>query len=86
MNAVSSIYYIAWVYIVFNTLENTRVPPRSVVMGVPVKVVRETNDEDIKKIENAARDYLRLSKSHHEGQKKNPLRFFTFNLSLVKRY
>ena len=70
MNAVSSIYYIAWVYIVFNTLENTKIPSRSLVMGVPGKIAREANDEDIKKIENAARDYLRLLKSHHEGQYK----------------
>jgi len=39
-------------------------------MGVPDKIVRETNDEDIKKIENAARDFLRLSKSHCEGEHK----------------
>jgi carbonic anhydrase/acetyltransferase-like protein (isoleucine patch superfamily) len=50
--------------------ENTKIPSRSVVMGVPGKVVRETNDEDIKRIESAAQDYLRLSKSHHEGKYK----------------
>jgi len=50
--------------------ENTKIPSRSVVMGVPGKVVRETNDEDIKRIKNAAQDYLRLSKSHHEGKYK----------------
>jgi len=70
MSAVSPIYYIAWAYIVFNALENMRIPSRSVVMGVPGKVVRETNDEDVKRIKNAAQDYLRLSKSHHEGQYK----------------
>jgi len=72
------------VYLVFNALENTKIPPRSVVMGVPGKIVREANDEDAERIKNAAQDYLRLSKSHHEGQ--NRLRFFTFHLSLVKRY
>jgi len=50
--------------------ENTKIASRSVVMGVPGKVVRETNDEDIKRIESAAQDYLRLSESHHEGQYK----------------
>jgi carbonic anhydrase/acetyltransferase-like protein (isoleucine patch superfamily) len=50
--------------------ENTKIPSRSVVMGVPGKVVRETNDEDIKRIKSAAQDYLRLSKSHHEGTYK----------------
>ena len=48
----------------------TKIPPRSIVMGVPGKVVRETNDEDIKRIESAVQDYLRLSESHHEGKYK----------------
>jgi len=30
--------------------------------------VRETSDEDVKRIESAAKDYLRISKSHHEGK------------------
>jgi len=50
--------------------ENMKIPSRSVVMGVPGKVVRETNDGDIKRIESSAQDYLRLSKSHHEGKYK----------------
>ncbi|MBA7700103.1 hypothetical protein ES703_108810 [subsurface metagenome] len=70
MNAFSTIQYQVIVYLVFNTLENTRVPPRSVVMGVPGKIVREANDEDSKRIKNAAQDYLRLSKSHCEGEHK----------------
>ena len=48
--------------------ENTKIPSWSVVMGVPDKVVRKTNDEDIKRIESVAQDYLRLAKSHHEGK------------------
>jgi len=48
--------------------ENTKILSRSVVMGVPDKVVRKTNDEDIKRIESVAQDYLRLAKSHHEGK------------------
>ena len=51
-------------------VENTKIPSRSVVMGVPGKVVRETNDEDIERIESSAQDYLRLSKLHHEGKYK----------------
>jgi carbonic anhydrase/acetyltransferase-like protein (isoleucine patch superfamily) len=70
VSAVSPIYYMAWVYIFFNTLENTRIPSRSIVMGVPGKMVRETNDEDAKRIKNAAQDFLRLSKSHCEGEHK----------------
>jgi len=50
--------------------ENTKIASRSVVMGIPGKVVREANDEDVKRIESAAQDYLRLSKSHHEGKYK----------------
>jgi len=50
--------------------EDTRIPPRSLVMGIPGKIMREINSEDIKRIENAARDYLCLSKSHYEGQYK----------------
>ncbi|UCF56678.1 MAG: gamma carbonic anhydrase family protein [Deltaproteobacteria bacterium] len=50
--------------------ENQIIPPRSLVMGVPGKIVRKIGDEDIKRIEKAAQDYLRLSKSHYEGQHK----------------
>jgi carbonic anhydrase/acetyltransferase-like protein (isoleucine patch superfamily) len=50
--------------------ENTIIPARSVVMGVPGKVVREATDGDIKRIESAAQDYLRLSKAHYEGKYK----------------
>ena len=50
--------------------ENTKIPSRSVVMGVPGKVVRQINDEDIERIKSATQDYLRLSKSHHEGTYK----------------
>jgi carbonic anhydrase/acetyltransferase-like protein (isoleucine patch superfamily) len=50
--------------------ENQIIPPRSLVMGVPGKIVRKIGDENIKRIEKAAQDYLRLSKSHYEGQHK----------------
>jgi carbonic anhydrase/acetyltransferase-like protein (isoleucine patch superfamily) len=50
--------------------ENTKISSRSVVMGVPGKVVRQINDADIKRIKNAAQDYLRLSKSHYAGKYK----------------
>jgi len=68
MDAVLVVYCMAWVYIVLNVLENTKVPSRSVVMGVPGNVVREANDDGIKRIKNSAQDYLRLSKAHHEGR------------------
>lgn len=47
--------------------ENRIIPPRSLVMGIPAKIVRKTKDKDIKRIEEAVQDNLRLSKSHYEG-------------------
>ncbi|TWT31459.1 gamma carbonic anhydrase family protein [Blastopirellula retiformator] len=37
--------------------ENTVIPPRSVVMGVPGKVVRQTTEEDLARIRHAAEHY-----------------------------
>jgi len=50
--------------------ENQIIPPRSLVMGVPGKIVREINDEDKKRIEKAAQNYRRLSVAHYEGRHK----------------
>lgn len=50
--------------------ENKKIPPRSLVMGIPGKIVREIKDEDIKRIEQGAQDYLRLAKAHYEGDHK----------------
>ncbi|UCG65567.1 MAG: gamma carbonic anhydrase family protein [Deltaproteobacteria bacterium] len=50
--------------------ENKRIPPRSLVMGIPGKIVREINHDDIKRIENATQEYLHLARSHYEGQHK----------------
>jgi carbonic anhydrase/acetyltransferase-like protein (isoleucine patch superfamily) len=47
--------------------ENQIIPPRSLVMGVPGRIVRKTTDKDLKRIKEAAKDNLRLSKSHYEG-------------------
>jgi carbonic anhydrase/acetyltransferase-like protein (isoleucine patch superfamily) len=38
--------------------EETEVPPGSVVMGVPGKVVRETTEDDIEYIRNNAQEYV----------------------------
>jgi carbonic anhydrase/acetyltransferase-like protein (isoleucine patch superfamily) len=48
--------------------EGQIIPPRSLVMGVPGKVVRELQKQDIQRIEKAARDYLRLSRDHYSGK------------------
>lgn len=50
--------------------ENRIIPPRSLVMGVPGRVVRKIKEEDIKRIESGAQDYLRLSKSYYKGTYK----------------
>jgi carbonic anhydrase/acetyltransferase-like protein (isoleucine patch superfamily) len=50
--------------------ENKKIPPRSLVMGIPGKIVREIRDEDIKGIEHAAWEYLVLARAHYEGQYK----------------
>ncbi len=39
-------------------LENALIPPKSVVMGVPGKVVRQTSDDDVKRICFSAQSYL----------------------------
>ena len=42
-------------------LEGQRIPPRSVVMGSPAKVKRETTDEELERIRRNAESYARLS-------------------------
>ncbi len=39
-------------------------PPRSLIMGVPAKVVREVRDKDVKAILENAEEYVRLGKRH----------------------
>ena len=46
--------------------ENTKIPPHSLVMGIPGEIVRETNGNDIKKIEHVTEECLRLAKAHYE--------------------
>ncbi|WP_421077363.1 gamma carbonic anhydrase family protein [Methanothermococcus sp. Ax23] len=43
--------------------QNKIIPPNSLVMGAPAKVVRMLNDEEIKSIRNNALRYIELSKS-----------------------
>jgi carbonic anhydrase/acetyltransferase-like protein (isoleucine patch superfamily) len=50
--------------------EGQIIPPKSLVMGVPGKVVRELQEADIQRIEKAAWDYLRLSQDHYSGKHK----------------
>lgn len=47
--------------------DNEKISTRFLVLGIPGKIGSETND-DIKRIGNAVRDYLRLLKSHYKGR------------------
>jgi carbonic anhydrase/acetyltransferase-like protein (isoleucine patch superfamily) len=47
--------------------EGRRIPPRSVVMGVPGKVVREVTDEDLRRTLAIAAHYLEMAQRHARG-------------------
>jgi carbonic anhydrase/acetyltransferase-like protein (isoleucine patch superfamily) len=47
--------------------EDRRIPPRSVVMGVPGRVVREVTDEDLRRTHAIAAHYLELAQRYARG-------------------
>jgi carbonic anhydrase/acetyltransferase-like protein (isoleucine patch superfamily) len=47
--------------------EKRRIPPRSVVMGVPGKVVREVSDDDLRHTHAIAAHYLELAQRYAHG-------------------
>lgn len=47
--------------------ERRRIPPRSVVMGVPGKVVREATDEDLRRTLTISAHYLELAQRYVSG-------------------
>ena len=47
--------------------QGTRVPPNSVVVGVPAKVIRQVTDEDREYIRNNYLAYLRLAKMYMDN-------------------
>ncbi len=47
--------------------EGMEVPPRSLVLGIPGRVVREVKDELTRRIENNWRHYVELAELHREG-------------------
>jgi carbonic anhydrase/acetyltransferase-like protein (isoleucine patch superfamily) len=47
--------------------EKRRIPPRSVVMGVPGKVVREVTDDDLRRTHTINADYLELAQRYTRG-------------------
>lgn len=44
--------------------QGKRFPPRSMILGVPAKVVRELTDEEIESIRRAAGEYVRLREKY----------------------
>jgi carbonic anhydrase/acetyltransferase-like protein (isoleucine patch superfamily) len=47
--------------------ENRRIPARSVVMGLPGKVVRQTTDEELAQTQKIAAHYLEMAQRHARG-------------------
>src|SRR5262245_18217827 len=47
--------------------EGRRIPARSVVMGVPGKVVREVTDEDLRRILDTSAHYLEMAQRYARG-------------------
>jgi carbonic anhydrase/acetyltransferase-like protein (isoleucine patch superfamily) len=47
--------------------EKRRIPPRSLVMGVPGKVIREITDEDLRRTHAISAHYLELAQRYTHG-------------------
>lgn len=47
--------------------EQRRIPPRSVVMGVPARVVREVTDDDLRRTRAISAHYLELAQRYARG-------------------
>lgn len=45
-------------------LKNSRIPPRSIAVGVPAKVIKKTDDTTYSKIKKHALWYHKLARSH----------------------
>ena len=52
--------------------ENRRIPPRSVVMGVPARIVRETTIADLERTRRINSHYQELAKKHAAGVFQSP--------------
>ena len=48
--------------------EGMRIPPRSLVLGVPARVVRETTPEERERIRRTVGSYLALQERHRVGE------------------
>jgi carbonic anhydrase/acetyltransferase-like protein (isoleucine patch superfamily) len=59
--------------------QGKRIPPRSVAVGVPAKVVRRATDGDIRMIRRSYRDYVRMAERYADTGA------FVRSLSLARR-
>ncbi len=49
---------------------NLTIPPKSLVLGVPGKVIRQLNDDDIKYMDNNAKSYMHLVEEYKKTNKR----------------
>lgn len=49
--------------------EKKEVPPRTLVLGVPAKVVRELSDQDLERMARTARNYVALARKHKSRER-----------------
>ena len=47
--------------------ENARIPARSLVLGVPGKVVRKLHRHELALLHRRAKDYVRYARQHHKS-------------------
>jgi carbonic anhydrase/acetyltransferase-like protein (isoleucine patch superfamily) len=52
--------------------EGKKIPPRSLVMGTPGKVVRKVTDEEVEQIRQTNRHYLELAQRYVRGEIQMP--------------
>lgn len=52
--------------------ERKKIPPRSLVMGVPGKIVREVSDEEVARVAEISRHYLEMARRHAAGEFRPP--------------
>jgi carbonic anhydrase/acetyltransferase-like protein (isoleucine patch superfamily) len=50
--------------------EGTKVPPRSLILGVPGKVKRPLTDQEVAGISQSAKNYIGYTKDYMEGEEK----------------
>jgi len=52
--------------------EGKKIPPRSVVMGIPGKIVREVTDDDLKRIRMISKRYREMAELYANGEMPFP--------------